>query len=190
MEGILYDKKLIEKNQFSFQELSKELPIKILVGELDELKIYRIYSSIEDYEDDNYSVVISSKSGINFQINHHIYLRYNTTNQLIGFDIEKVSNDGESLQFYSNETLKKLVHNGINPQEMQAVINIGKIYLYTAPSETEIDNKYLVYLDKVTLLDEYKDSKGIFWSKIMFNNGKSGQILAWVQSDKIKFDNI
>lgn len=185
LESLLYDEKLIEQMGFSFDALSEEMPIKILVGELNELKIYRIYSSVEDYKGNNYYILISSKNYKDISIKHPIYLRYNTINELIGLDIE--TEPEGLLQFFSHLTLNKLLKNGFNPVEVQAVINVDKAYLYTEPSTIKKDNKYLVHLDQITLLDEYNDSKGIGWYKIMFKSAQLGTLIAWIQQDYVDF---
>jgi len=86
--------------------------------------------------------------------------------------------DGKDFSFIDSKSdieIKKINHH------KNAVINIGKQYLYSEPSR--ITNMYLIKGDKVTILDEKTDDSGQKWYFINYKGKKD--INMWIKAEAV-----
>ncbi|OCG21317.1 hypothetical protein A9G11_08300 [Gilliamella sp. wkB108] len=159
----------------------------VFIGKLDDISLYRRYSSIKNYVSNKYTLIMANQDYEYRFKESQIYLRMasrESAESFIGLDI--IDSKGK-ITFYDKTALAKRLNKSTIKRNIKSYIQHEKVPLYDEPNDSHPTDMYLVQNDFVKIVDviwnkeelkrsEYPD----IWFKVSYKSKDQGEMVKWI----------
>ncbi|WP_176701275.1 hypothetical protein, partial [Gilliamella sp. wkB108] len=182
LDGVFYFIYFPETNHYLS---NKEFDV--FIGKLDDISLYRRYSSIKNYVSNKYTLIMANQDYEYRFKESQIYLRMasrESAESFIGLDI--IDSKGK-ITFYDKTALAKRLNKSTIKRNIKSYIQHEKVPLYDEPNDSHPTDMYLVQNDFVKIVDviwnkeelkrsEYPD----IWFKVSYKSKDQGEMVKWI----------